>query len=164
MAMLLQNLISGGAMLARLSVVAVLLTLAACAAAIPGYTPPSFKERNKLATPLESGDMGADGRYHMSAAEKDLDCKRLTGSMQITISRLKDSYVLSQPSAIASTAQKTVAPVFGGSAVGADRQAVYNRERAKLDAYNEDLAEKGCKTLDINAELARPAESLAKKY
>ena len=45
-------------------------------------------------------------------------------------------------------------PLFGGSAKGADRQAVYARERAKLDAYNAELAAKGCKTLDIEAELA----------
>ena len=44
-----------------------------------------------------------------------------------------------------------------------DRQAVYARERAKLEAYNNELAAKGCKTLDIEAELAKPPEG-PKKY
>ena len=38
-----------------------------------------------------------------------------------------------------------------------DRQAVSARERAKLEAYNNELAAKGCKTVDIEAELAKPA-------
>ena len=48
--------------------------------------------------------------------------------------------------------------MLGGSAKSADRQAVYGRERAKLDAYNRELAAKGCPTIDIEAELARPPE------
>ena len=46
----------------------------------------------------------------------------------------------------------------------ADRQALYARERAKLDAYNAELAAKGCKTLDIDAELARAPDPPGKKY
>jgi hypothetical protein len=53
--------------------------------------------------------------------------------------------------------------VFGGSASSADRQGVYARERAKLDAYNRELGAKGCPMIDIDAELARPAEG-PKKY
>jgi len=164
MASMPQNLIARVPMLARLSVAALVLTLAACAAAVPGYTPPSFKEQSKLAKPLESGDIAADGRYHMSETEKAMDCRRLTGSMQITLARLKDSRGRPDPSALASSAQKTVAPVLGGSTVGADRRAEYARERAKLDAYNRELTAKGCKTLDIDAELKRPPETLGKKY
>jgi hypothetical protein len=54
--------------------------------------------------------------------------------------------------------------VLGGSTAGADRQAVYARERAKLDAYNRELAAKGCKTVDIEAELAKPPETTGKRY
>src|SRR4026209_551486 len=104
----------------------------------------------------------------MSASEKAMDCKRLTGSMQIVMARLRDPYVRMEPSvgaaggaeegrprgrgrgpdARAAGAQKTVAPVYGGSALTADRQAVYARESAKLEAYNAELAAKGCATLD----------------
>ena len=150
-------------MLARLIFPATLLLLAACAA-VPGYSPPPFKEKSKAFTPLESGDVTSDGQYEMSATEKLMDCKRLTGSMQITISRLKDSYGRAEPTAGAKAAQTTVAPVLGGTTVGADRKALYARERAKLDAYNRELAAKGCKTLDVEAELARAPETLGKKY
>ena len=99
----------------------------------------------------------------MSATEKQMDCKRLTGSIQIGITRLRDPIGREEPSAVSSAAQKMTSPVFGSSAKTADRQAVYARERAKLDAYNSELAAKGCKTVDIEAELARPPEG-PKKY
>jgi hypothetical protein len=150
-------------MLVRILVPAALLALAGCAAAMPGYMPPAFNEKKNPFPTAESGDM-RDGRYEMSSSERAMDCKRLTGSMQITISRLKDAYGREEPSAAASTAQTWAGPLFGSGGKGADRQALYARERAKLDAYNEELAAKGCKTLDIEAELARAPEPPGKKY
>ena len=152
-------------MLRRFSVLAALLLLASCAA-VPGYTPPPLEgshDKTKFGKALESGDVGTEGRYQMSADEKAMDCKRLTGSIQITISRLRDPLGRQDPSAVASTAQKLTSPLYGSSAKTADRQAVYARERAKIEAYNEELAAKGCKTIDIEAELARPPEG-PKKY
>jgi hypothetical protein len=152
-------------MLRHLSFLGVLLLLASCAA-VPGYTPPPLEgshEKNKFAKALESGDVGPEGRYEMSAAEKAMDCKRLTGSIQITITRLKDPLVRQEPSAMSTAAQKLSTPLYGGSSKAADRQAAYARERAKLDAYNAELAAKGCKTVDIETELARPPQP-PKKY
>ena len=149
-------------MLRRLSAVAALLLLASCAA-VPGYMPPPLegKHENKFGKALESGDVGAEGRYEMSATEKAMDCKRLTGSIQIGITRLKDPSGRQEPSSVASAAQKVTSPVWSGK--GMDRQAVSSRERAKLEAYNNELAAKGCKTVDIEAELAKPPEG-PKKY
>jgi hypothetical protein len=144
-------------MLVRLSVLAACLLVTACAV-VPGYSPPPFKAKGKWGTPAESGSVGADGAYAMSEDEKKIDCKHLTGSIQISISRLRDPYFKQEPSAVAGAAHKYVAPAMGGSAVGSDRQAEYARERAKLDAYNRQLASKGCKTVDIEAELAKPPE------
>jgi hypothetical protein len=151
-------------MLSRLSVLAALLLLASCAA-VPGYTPPPLEgsHKSKFGTALESGDVGTEGRYEMSAAEKAMDCKRLTGSIQIGITRLRDPLGRQEPSTVSATAQKLSSPLYGSSAKTADRQGVYTRERAKLEAYNEELAAKGCKTIDIEAELARPPEG-PKKY
>lgn len=151
-------------MFARSLTTAALLALTACSAAVPGYSPPPFKEnKNVLAKPLESGDV-REGRYEMSGTERAMDCKRLTGSMQITMSRLRDGHVREEPSAAASTAQTWSSSLFGGSAVGADRQAVYARERAKLDAYNDELGAKGCKRVDIEAELARAPDPPGTRY
>ena len=150
-------------MLARILIPAALLALTACAAAMPGYSPPPFKEKSKMATPLESGDVRSDGNYEMSATEKAMDCKRLTGSIHIGITRLRDAIGREEPSAVSSGAQKLTTSVFGGSAKSADRKGVYARERAKLDAYNSELGAKGCPMLDIDAELARPPDG-PKKY
>ena len=65
---------------------------------------------------------------------------------------------------MSSAAQKFSTPLYGGgSSKGGDRQAIFARERAKLEAYNAELAAKGCRTVDIEAELARPPEP-PKKY
>jgi hypothetical protein len=151
-------------MLPRYAILAAPLLLAACAAAMPGYSPPPFKEPSKHAKPLESGDVQPDGSYEMSTDEKAMDCKRLTGSMQITISRMRDPYSRAGPSVGARVAQSTATPVLGGSALSADRERLNARERAKLEAYNRELATRNCKTLDIEAELSRSPEPPGKKY
>jgi hypothetical protein len=134
------------------------LLLAACAAALPGYTPPPFKN-SKVVEPMKSGEVDQAGVYHMSKQEKATDCRHLRGSMVVTISRLRHRDTEVAPSALASGAHKTFGPLFGGSTKGADRDAEYARDRARLLAYNRHLASKGCATVDIEAELARPPEA-----
>lgn len=152
-------------MLFRLCLLATVLAIAGCAAATPGFTPASFKQKSKFGQPLESGDVGGpEGRYEMSEQEKLMDCKRMAGSMHITILRLKHMQNEVQTSDLSRNAQKSIAPVFGGSTRGADRQAEFARERAKLEAYNGRLAEKNCKTVDIDGELAKPLDPPGKKF
>jgi hypothetical protein len=148
-------------MIIRAALLCSILLLAACAAAMPGYTPPPFKE-NKVFQPMKSGDMDTDGVYHMSGQEKGTDCKHLRGSMMVTIGRLKHRDSEAAPSALAASANKTVAPVLGRSSKGLDRDAEYARDRARLEAYNQQLAAKGCDTVDIEAELARPPDAARK--
>jgi hypothetical protein len=150
-------------MLGRISCCAALLLLAACAAAIPGYTPPPFKEKSKAAKGMESGEITGDGRYEMADQEKLMDCKRTTGSMMITIERLKHRNQEVPTSGVAVTGSQ-IAPHTRQSSKGLDRDAEYARDRARLEAYNRHLASKGCRTVDIDAELARPPEPKGKKY
>ena len=138
--------------------------LAACAAAVPGYMPPPFKEKNKFAQPMKSGEVGSDGHYEMADQEKLMDCKRTTGSMMVVITRLKHRNTEVATSEVAKAANKAAKPFLGGSPKGLDREAEYARDRARLDAYNGHLAAKGCPTVDIEAELARPPEPMGKKY
>lgn len=149
-------------MLARISCSAALLLLAACAAAIPGYTPPPFKEKSKHSTAMKSGEM-VEGDYEMAEQEKLMDCKRTRGSMMITIERLKFRGQEVPTSDLAVVASQ-VAPHTRRSSKGFDREAEYARDRARLAAYNRHLAAKGCPTVDIEAELARPPEPRGKKY
>jgi hypothetical protein len=144
-------------MLVRALLCSACLLLAACAAAVPGYTPPPFKE-NKLIQPMKSGEVDQGGVYHMSSQEKATDCRHLRGSMMVTISRLRHKHTEAAPSALAAGASKTVAPLAGRSIKGLDRDAEYARDRARLVAYNEHLAAKGCPTVNIEAELRRPPE------
>jgi hypothetical protein len=149
-------------MLARLSCSAALLLLTACAAALPGYTPPPFKE-SKGAQPFKSGQVTADGRYEMAEEEKLMDCRRTTGSMSIVIERLRHRSTEVGTSQIAVAASK-LSPYVRGSDKGFDRDAEYARDRARLAAYNRHLASKGCPTVDVEAELAKPSEPNDKKY
>jgi hypothetical protein len=148
-------------MLARAAICCTLLLLAACAAALPGYTPPPFKE-SKVVTPMKSGDVSPDGVYHMSEQEKGTDCRHLKGSMMVTITRLRHKSTEVGTSTLAAGTNKAVAPILGGSAKGLDRDAEHARDRARLAAYNRHLASKGCATIDIEAELARPPEPAGK--
>jgi hypothetical protein len=149
----------------RYTLPAVALLFGACAAALPGYTPPPLKE--KKTTKLigqPSGEMTADGTYELSDFDKARDCKRTLGSMQISIARLKDPAFRVEPSAVSSALHSGSTALAGGSGRGADRQSEYARERARLEAYNRLLASKNCKTLDIDAELAKPPEQVGKRY
>jgi hypothetical protein len=145
-------------MLARALILCTLPLLAACAAALPGYTPPSFKE-SKAVKPMKSGDMDAEGTYHMSSQEKGTDCKHLRGAMMVTINRLRYRAKEVGTSSLAVGANKLATPFLGGSGKGLDRDAEYERDRARLEAYNRHLADKGCQTVDIAAELKRPPDS-----
>lgn len=150
-------------MLARLSCCAALLLLAACAAAMPGYVPPPFKEKSKNQLPMKSGEM-VDGRYEMADEEKQMDCKRTAGVMSIVIERLKYRASEVPTSDLAVQANKAVSPMRKTSQKGLDRDVEYQRDRARLEAYNRHLSSKGCQTVNIAAELARPPDPLDKKF
>jgi hypothetical protein len=115
--------------------------------------------KKKFSKALQGGEMNEKGLYQMSQDELAMDCKRLTGSIKIIVNRLRDAQTRKDTSNTAQTMHK----LFGGSTAGADRQAMLSRERAKLDAYNGQLAARNCKTVDIEAELARAADP-PKKY
>jgi hypothetical protein len=149
----------------RYTLPAVALLLGACAAALPGYTPPPLKEKKTAKLNVaSSGEMTGEGSYELSDLDKARDCKRTLGSMQISIARLKDPAFRVEPSAASSAMQSGSAALAGGSGRGGDRQIEYARERARLEAYNRLLASKNCKTLDIDAELAKPPEPVGKRY
>lgn len=117
--------------------------------------------KKKLGKALSSGEV-KDGQYQMSQDEMAMDCRRTTGSMKITINRLRDAATRKGGSVLAETAHSIAPLITQGSTASADRQSSMSRERAKLDAYNRHLAARNCKTLDIDAELARGPDTLRK--
>jgi hypothetical protein len=134
----------------------VALALTGCAAAAPGYSPdPPSAAGNKILPTMQSGSVDK-GAYQPSDDEKKLDCRKLTGSMHVMLSRLKDAPNRPRPSGISTAIQGAAAPVFKGSTIGSDFEGELARERLRLDAYNKLLAEKKCKTMDVEAELKKP--------
>ena len=91
--------------------------------------------------------------YELTAEEKSLDCKRLTGRMQIRILQTRDASVKVNSSALGRGMQSAVTPVLGGTTYGADPAADAARDRAVLEAMNKQLAAKKCPTYDLDAEL-----------
>ena len=131
---------------------------------MPGYTPPPFKEKKgKHAQAMQSGEM-TDGQYEMAEQEKLMDCKRTTGSMMVTIERLKYRNNEVNTSDLAVTANKAPTPYTRHSAKGLDRDAEYPRDRARLEAYNGHLAAKGCRDGGYRGRTRAPTEPIGKKY
>ena len=124
------------------------IALSGCAAAQVGYTPESTSKTPNQFKPFNGGAMESNGHYAVSAEERALSCSKLTGSMQVMMSRLKDSANRPKPSEATLAMQSTAKPFIGGGA-NLDVSVEVRQARARLKAYNELLAEKQCKTLDI---------------
>jgi hypothetical protein len=98
--------------------------------------------------------------YELSKAELDLDCRKLTGRMQVRILQVRDYAERSKSTAVSRLAQQALTPITGGSQHGADPDGQYRRDLAMLHAYNRRLAEKKCPTFDLEADLKpQPAQN-----
>ncbi len=126
-----------------------IVPLAGCAAAAPGFQPDAPSNLPPQYRPFNGGAVDKSGRYVVSNEERALSCPKLTGSMHVMMSRLKDSANRPRASAATSTMQTAVKPLSGGGA-NLDVDVEIQQARARLKAYNDLLAEKKCKTLDIS--------------
>jgi len=91
--------------------------------------------------------------YQLTKEELALDCKRLTGRMQLRILQARDTNVRGGGTMAARGLQSVTTPIFGGTMHGADPVADFARDRAMLEAMNRQLAAKNCATFDLEAEL-----------
>lgn len=132
---------------------AALPLLAACAAAEPGYNPGSFKEKKTGYVKQTGGGHQPDGTYELTDQEKALNCKQLTGSIQIRLEQMRVHASRPRPSEVSAAMQKTARPFIHGSERGADPDADFARDKAQIVAYNDALKEKKCKSFDIETEL-----------
>jgi hypothetical protein len=109
-------------------------------------------------TQLASASAATPGAaYTLSDEEQNLDCKALTGRTQVRILELRGHAYKTHPSELSQSVKSmTAAFSTSGQATGADAQ--YARDRARLDAYNRQLAAQKCATFDLDKELqARPS-------
>ncbi|HPG89328.1 MAG TPA: hypothetical protein PLD46_06715 [Hyphomicrobium sp.] len=91
--------------------------------------------------------------YVLSADEQALECKQLTGRMQIRILELRDYNERNRTTLVSRALQTGSTAVFGGPKAGLDPDGTYARDRAALEAYNHQLEAKGCKTYDLESQL-----------
>lgn len=91
--------------------------------------------------------------YTLSANEQDYTCKQLSGRMQIRLLAIRDYNSANSTSLASRAVQSGTATAFGGSATSADPNTAYARDVAMLQAYNNQLAAKDCKTYNLQAEL-----------
>ena len=108
-----------------------------------------------------SGGAGAPqltgGLYALTEEEKGLDCKRLTGRIQVRLLSLRGEEYKAQPSTVAQT-MRTATSTAMGTDTAKNAAARAAADRPILDAYNKRLVELGCPSFDIGKELAaRPS-------
>lgn len=94
---------------------------------------------------------GGDGL--LTAEERALGCKKITGRMQVRILQIRDHSTRSKSSSISRGLQSAVEPIFGGNGQGKDPDGKFAADRAKLEAMNGLLREKNCASFDLKAEL-----------
>ena len=146
--------------LVRLSSASVLLALAGCAAAMPGYVPDKGRlqlAKSKAAAKSEpqaaTTPVAADGSYTPTAAEKGFSCRRLTGVVQIKIQQFRAEASRQPTSRITTATQSAVAKPMAGGHVKPDNEGEHARDRARLVALNDLMVEKKCGRFDIEAAL-----------
>ncbi|MFM9942452.1 MAG: hypothetical protein ACKVP7_23465 [Hyphomicrobiaceae bacterium] len=130
-----------------------MLLLGGCAAAMPGYVPPSDRRDKMLAAAPKGGGIDSQGTYQLSDQEQKLDCKQLSGSITIKIMQMREAGDRRRASLPAALAQHASRPFQGNSTYGADIDADAANDRARLVALNRQLAAKNCRTFDIEADL-----------
>ena len=145
--------------LVRLSSASALLALAGCAAAMPGYVPDKGRlqlAKDKAAAksdPQPANPIAADGTYTLTATERKLSCRRLTGVLQIKIQHYRAEASRQPTSRITTVAETAIAKPMAGGHVKPDNESEHARDRARLVALNELMIEKKCGRFDLEAAL-----------
>lgn len=105
-------------------------------------------------TALAPGQTAATlAAYTLNAEEQALDCKKLTGRMQVRILQVRDYEAHNTPSSASHVIQSAVVMAGSGATRGLNPSADHARDRAQLDAYNQRLAALNCKTFNLDDEL-----------
>jgi hypothetical protein len=97
------------------------------------------------------------GPYTLTPEEMALDCRKLTGRLQVRLLALRGEEYKVQPSSAAQSMRSATSAALGtDTAKNAAARAA--NDRPILDAYNKRLVDLGCPSFDIGKELeARPS-------
>jgi hypothetical protein len=124
---------------------------AACSAS------PEMPTSASVAPPAQAVTTAAPA-YQLSEKELKMNCKQLTGTMKVRMMQM--SAATADGTAVARGMQAGAVKIWGGPSHGTDPAGEKARDQALLEAYNQQLAAKKCKTLDLQAEMqaAAPAK------
>lgn len=95
--------------------------------------------------------------YQLSEKELKMNCKQLTGSMKVRLLQVHSSSSKTEGTLVARGLQTGAVKIWGGPTYGTDPSGDSARDLAQLEAYNQQLAAKKCKTLDLQAEFQTAA-------
>lgn len=100
-----------------------------------------------------TGTLNQSGQYQLNTREQGMDCKSLTGQAQLAILALRRG-----PASIGTGASRGIrngyASVYADTPDMRSGDGQYAYDRARLIAYNDALATRGCATFDIDKELS----------
>jgi hypothetical protein len=127
------------------------LLVAACAGAGVGSggTSPLIPAAAAANAPADT----ASGDYVLSANEQKLNCKQISGRMQVRILQVRDYNERMRASQVSRGLQSAFAGTFGNSSKGVDPDGSHAADLKMLRAYNQLLVAKGCKSYDLDSEL-----------
>ena len=86
--------------------------------------------------------------------DAEIDCKKLTGRMQIRILELRTYATTAQTSGLSRSMHSAGKTVFGGASAGIDPKGEHASDLATLETYNRQLVSQDCKSFDIQQTLA----------
>jgi hypothetical protein len=124
------------------------VALASC-----GGPPPDVGWPGTAALPAVAAGSHQPDEYTLSPQDLKLSCSKLTGRMQVRILQIRDYDQRKKPSATSRLAQQATSALYGSDRSVSDPEAEHRRDRAMLEVYNRQLAAKGCKSFDLEAEL-----------
>jgi len=103
------------------------------------------------------------GGYVLSAEDQRLDCRRLRERSDSLLDQLKSlpMRAAEEIKEAPATVALFVGRVIGDSKSGVAAVAEFDKGRAEAAALNEARAQKGCGTVDLDAELSGPAAELS---
>lgn len=86
-------------------------------------------------------------------ADDKLNCKQITGRMQVRIMEIRGHEEKQQSTGLSRGIQSGFVATFGNLAHGVDPEGTYAAGLKMLSDYNQRLAAMGCKSYDLNFEL-----------
>ncbi len=124
------------------------LTLAACSTSSPNAT------SSLNTTSLNTTSSINQTQRSANDAGTDVDCKPLTGLMQVRILEARSAANTATPSGLSQIFQSSLGNLFGASAKKpATAQAA--ADRAQLEADNKRLVAAGCRSFDLERDLTQ---------